>query len=182
MGGPDSAVTRHLMCIAIRLERSKMKYLSLCVLLVGATTVSAQTPSPKGGDKVIAEPITLTGCVAAGTEANTYMLSNVVRTDKAVGTTGTGDAPPLYWFDSPAKLKPHVGHQVEISGWLDDDVDKTKVKAKDGKVEIKAEGGRKVEVPAGTTAAAAMGTAGTKRLNYKVKVQSVKMTSESCAK
>jgi hypothetical protein len=159
-----------------------MKYLSLCVLLVGATTVSAQTPSPKGGDKVIAEPITLTGCVAAGTEANTYMLSNVGRTDKPIGTSGSTEAAPFYWLDSPSKLKGHVGHQVEVTGWLDDDVDKSKVKMKDGKVEISSEGGQKVEVPAGTTAAVAAGTPGTKRLNYKVKVQSVKMTSESCAK
>ncbi len=159
-----------------------MRYLSLCFVLATATAVSAQTPSPKGGDKVVPESITLSGCVAAGTEANTYMLSNVVRTDKAVGTTASGDAPPLYWFDSPSKLKPHVGHQVQITGWLDDDVDKTKVKEKDGKVELKAEGGRKVEVPAGTTAAAAAGTPGTKRLNYKVKVKDVKMTSDSCAK
>jgi hypothetical protein len=161
----------------------KMKYLSLCVLLAGATAASAQTPSPKGGDKVIAEPITLSGCVAAGTEANTYMLSNVTRADnKVVGTTGSGEAPPFYWLDSPSKLKGHVGHQVQVIGWLDDDVDKSKVKEKDGKVEIKSEGGQKVEVAAGTTAGAAAGTPGTKRLNYKVKVKDVKMTSESCAK
>ena len=55
------------------------------------------------------------------------------------------------------------------------------MKAKDGNVELKAEGGKKVEVPAGTNAAAAAGTPGTKRLNYKVKVQSVKMVSASCA-
>lgn len=159
----------------------KMKYLSLCVLLAGATAASAQTPSPKGGDKVVAEPITLSGCVAAGTEANTYMLSNVTRADKAVGTTGSGEAPPFYWLDSPGKLKPHVGHRVQVTGWLDDDVDKTRVKAKDGKVEMKSESGQKVEVPAGTTAAAAAGTPGTKRVNYKVKVQSVKMVAAGCA-
>jgi hypothetical protein len=160
----------------------KMKYLSLCVLLAGATAASAQTPSPKGGDKVVAEPITLSGCVAAGTEANTYMLSNVTRADKPIGTSGPGEAPPFYWLDSPSKLKAHVGHQVDVIGWLDDDVDKSKVKEKDGKVEIKSEGGQKVEVPSGTTAAAAAGTPGTKRLNYKVKVKDVKMTSASCAK
>lgn len=55
------------------------------------------------------------------------------------------------------------------------------MEAKDGKVELKAEGGKKVEVPAGTTAAAAAGTPGTKRLTYKVKVKDVKMTSASCA-
>jgi hypothetical protein len=158
-------------------EVLKMKYLSLCFALAAATAVSAQTPSPKGGDKIVPEPITLTGCVAAGTEANTYMLSNVVRSDKP----GSNDSSAFYWLDSPSKLKAHVGHKVEIVGRLDDDVDKTKVKEKDGKVEVKAEGGRKVEVPAGTTAAAAAGAAGTKRINYKVKVQSVNHVSPTCA-
>ena len=55
------------------------------------------------------------------------------------------------------------------------------MEAKDGKVELNAEGGKKVEVPAGTTAAAAAGTPRTKRLTYKVKVKNVKMTSASCA-
>ena len=161
-----------------------MKHLSLCVLLAAATATaaSAQTPSPKGGDKVMAEPITLAGCVAAGTEANTYMLSNVSRVDKPIGTSGSNEAPPFYWLDSPSKMKGHVGHQVHVTGWLDDDVDKSKVKEKDGKVEIKSEGGQKVEVPVGTTAAAAAGTPGTKRLNYKVKVKDVKMVAESCPK
>ena len=154
-----------------------MRYLSLCVVIAGATVVSAQTPSPKGGDKIVPEPITLTGCVAAGTEANTYMLSNVARSDKP----GSNDSTAFYWLDSPSKLKDHVGHKVEIKGRLDDDVDKTKTTAKDGKVEVKGEGGRKVEVPAGTNAAAAAGTAGTKRTNYKVKVQSVSHVSPTCA-
>jgi hypothetical protein len=153
-----------------------MKYLSLCFVLAAATAVSAQTPSPKGGDKIVPEPITLTGCVAAGTEANTYMLSNVARSDKP----GSNDTTAFYWLDSPAKLKAHVGHKVEIKGRLDDDVDKTKTTAKDGKVEVKSEN-KKVEVAAGTTAAAAAGAAGTKRANYKVKVQSVNHVSPTCS-
>ena len=110
------------------------------------------------------------------------MLSNVTRADKAIGTTGSGEAPPFYWLDSPSKLTAHVGHQMQVIEWLDDDVDKSKVKEKDGKVEIKSEGGQKVASPAGTTAAAAAGTPGTKRLNYKVKVKDVKMVSANCAK
>lgn len=153
-----------------------MKYLSLCFALAAATTVAAQTPSPKGGDKIVPEPITLTGCVAAGTESNTYMLSNVMRSDKP----GSNDTTAFYWLDSPDKLKAHVGHKVEVKGRLDDDVDKTKVKEKDGKVEVKTEHTKKVEVPAGTPAAAAAGTAGTKRINYKVKVQSVSHVSPTC--
>lgn len=153
-----------------------MKYLSLCFALAAATTVAAQTPSPKGGDKIVPEPITLTGCVAAGTESNTYMLSNVMRSDKP----GSNDTTAFYWLDSPDKLKAHVGHKVEVKGRLDDDVDKTKVKEKAGKVEVKTEHTKKVEVPAGTPAAAAAGTAGTKRINYKVKVQSVSHVSPTC--
>jgi hypothetical protein len=153
-----------------------MKYLSLCFALAAATAVSAQTPSPKGGDKIVPEPITLTGCITAGTESNTYMLSNVVRSDKPA----SNDTTAFYWLDSPDKLKAHVGHKVEIKGRLDDDVDKTKTTAKDGKVEVKSEN-KKVEVPAGTNAAAAAGTAGTKRINYKVKVQSVSHVSPTCA-
>ena len=153
-----------------------MKYLSLCFVLAAATAVSAQTPSPKGGDKIVPEPITLTGCITAGTESNTYMLSNVVRSDKPA----SNDTTAFYWLDSPDKLKAHVGHKVEIKGRLDDDVDKTKTTAKDGKVEVKSEN-KKVEVPAGTTAAAAAGAAGTKRINYKVKVQSVNHVSPTCA-
>ena len=61
-------------------------------------------------------------------------------------------------------------------------MDKTKVKEKDGKVELKTENGsHKVEVPAGTTAGAAMEAGSAKRTSYKVKVQSVKMLG-SCPK
>jgi len=164
-----------------------MRYLSLCVLLATATTASAQTPSPKGGDKIVPEPITLSGCVAAGERNNTYMLSNVTRVDKPipvpVGTSGTAEPAAFYWLDSPGKLKSHVGHQVQIIGMLDDDVDKTEVKLKEGKVEVKAENGAKVEVPEGTVAAAAAAGPGTsKRLSYKVKVQSVTMLAGSCGR
>ncbi len=51
---------------------------------------------------------------------------------------------------------------------LDDELDKIKVKAKDGKVELKTENGRKVEVKEGTPAAAAANADNTKRLTYKV--------------
>ena len=161
-----------------------MKYVSLsvCLVFAAATTGAAQTPSPKGDGKVVREPITLTGCVAAGKEHNTYVLSNVQRADKPVGTSGSVEPNTIYWFDPPSKLKPHVGHQVQISGILDDDVDKTKVKEKDGKVELKKENGaHKVEVPAGTTAGAAVEAGSTKRTSYTVKVQSVKKLSGSCA-
>jgi hypothetical protein len=160
-----------------------MRYLSLCVVLAGATAVTAQTPSPKGGDKIIPEPIVLNACVTAGTEKDSFMLSNVIRADQPVGTSGANraGANAFYWLDSSRQLRGHVGHLVEISGMLDDDVDKTEVKrTKDGTVAVVSERTKKVEVPAATNAAMAVGPAGTKRLSYKVKVRSVKLLSESC--
>ena len=154
-----------------------MKYLSLCFVLAAATTAAAQTPSGKGDDKILREPVTLTGCVTAGKEANTYLLSNVQRPDKA---PGAADPSVVYWLSPHDKLKGHVGQQVQVIGKLDDDVKTSKVKEEDGKVELK-NGSRKVEVPEGTAAAEAVGTAGTTRTTYKVEVKSVKMLSGSCS-
>lgn len=107
------------------------------------------------------------------------MLSNVQRPDKA---PGAADPNVLYWLDSADKLKAHVGHQVQVVGMLDDDVDQTKVKTKDGKVEVTSERTKKVEVKEGSAAGAAVRADDTKRTSYKVKVQSVTMVSGSCAK
>jgi hypothetical protein len=158
----------------------KLKYLSVGVLVAGsAITAGAQT-TPKAGDTIVKEPLTLTGCVAEGTKANTYLLSNVKRTD-APATIVSETA--VYWLSSPDKLKGHTGHQVEIEGTLDDDVDDSSVKTDDGKVELAAnEDSKKVEVVENTVAGDAMkavGTAGTV-VSYKVKVKSVTMVSAVC--
>jgi hypothetical protein len=111
-------------------------------------------------------------------------LSSV--TPVPVGTSGSsaGTAAPFYWLDSPGKLKGHAGHRVEVIGMLDDDIDKTTSEIKDGKVTVKTEGARKVEVPVGTSggAAAVAIAADGKRESYKVKVTSVRMLEESCAR
>ncbi|HXG53865.1 MAG TPA: hypothetical protein VNJ03_00660 [Vicinamibacterales bacterium] len=157
----------------------------------------AGTPVP-GDDKIAPGPVTLTGCVAAGDKKDTFMLSNVHRVDTAAATTGgtpnahpsghammTPDANVVYWLDSPAKLRGHVGHQVTIEGTLDEDVDKSKVKVKaDGKTQVTTERTKSVKAPAGSATGAAMASGGTetKRLTYKVKVASVTMTADTCTK
>jgi hypothetical protein len=164
-----------------------MKRLSLGVVaaaIVCAGAISgAQTPSPKVKDKIEPQPITLSGCVAAGTAANTFMLTNVMRSDTAPAMAKAPDV-GIYWLDSPEKLKGHVGHQVEVMGNLASDTDKATVKAKGGKVEVNSERGtKKVTVPDGTPAAAAVAAVGAsgKQVNYKVKVDSVKMVSSTCS-
>jgi hypothetical protein len=161
-----------------------MKYLSLgVVLFASAVGVTAQTPADKANDKAASDPITLTGCVEAGKEANTFILTHVVKSDSAAKTTAALPQPSvenptatppiatpaptgtsgsdadanaaIYWLDPPDKLKGHVGHKVSVSGTLDDDMDKAKIQSGDDKVKIEAErGSRKVEAKEGTAAAA----------------------------
>jgi len=159
-----------------------MKYLSFGVLfLASGLSAGAQTQAPQGGDKVLPEQMTLTGCVTAGTKANTYLLTNVQRKDTSGTSTIEG---AIYWLSSPDKLKGHVGHQVQIAGMLDDDVDKSTVKSKDGTVELTTErASKKVEVPEGTAAADAVASVATsgKVDSYKIKVKSVKTLSRTCS-
>ena len=99
-------------------------------------------------------------------------------------TSGVESNAAVYWLDPPDKLKAHVGHKVSISGALDEDMDKTKVKDKGDKVKIEAErGSRSVEPKEGSAGAAdAKAIAGSeKQEGYKVKVKSVTMISSSCS-
>src|SRR6188508_1737783 len=48
----------------------------------------------------------MTGCLAKGTEPNTYMVTNVEGTGpKSIGIVS-----------STANLAPHVGHKIEVTG------------------------------------------------------------------
>lgn len=160
-----------------------MGYLSLALAIAVVSTVGGQER-----DKTIPQPIALTGCVAAGMKANTYILTHVASSVKPVPleTSGTADsnAEPFYWLDSPRKLEEHVGYGVEVIGMLDDDIDKTEVEVKDGKVLLKTERTKTVELKEGTRAAAAavmVAPKDTKRLSYKVKVTSVRRIGAVCA-
>jgi hypothetical protein len=82
-----------------------------------------QTPQAKQADD---RTVTLTGCLAAGEQPDTFKLTHVRPAEKAeakpgemVGTTGlkTGDAVQLIGTDA-AKLKDHVGHTVSVTGML----------------------------------------------------------------
>ena len=151
-----------------------MKYLSLGILvLVSAATVGAQQyPAPKADDKVAkdAKDLTVTGCVAAGTEPNTFILTAKAAdaAAPAAPTTPPADAAAAastvtYRLDSPEKVKAHLGHQVEVTGKLDE------TKASDAK-----------ETTPAPDAAAPAGTSG-KQPSLKLKVKDVKMLSASCS-
>jgi len=153
-----------------------MKYLSLGVLVLASAAVvgAQQYPAPKADDKMAKDPkdLTVTGCVAAGTEPNTFILTaKAASTDAAAPAApatppaaATAAATPVtYRLDSPEKVKAHLGHQVEVTGKLDD------TKAADAK-----------EAAPAPDAAATAGTSG-KQPSLKLKVKDVKMLSASCS-
>jgi hypothetical protein len=73
---------------------------------------SAAAMCATGALAAVHTPITITGCVHAGIEPDTYVLLNV---DEVTG----GHAAPagaVYWLSSTAGLRGHIGHKVEVRG------------------------------------------------------------------
>ena len=98
-----------------------------------AATLSAQTPSqpPASTSQDTMKTVTATGCLRAGDQPNSFVLSNVKWADKAPGSTATGTsgtaaspAPTssLKLVGAPAgvQLTEHIGQTVEVTGTLGD--------------------------------------------------------------
>ncbi len=68
-----------------------------CVLIFAFTANTQETAAPKEHS--------MTGCLAKGSAPDTYMLTDLEKGPKSVGIVS-----------STAKLAPHVGHKVEITG------------------------------------------------------------------
>ena len=69
---------------------------------------AAQAPAAKPAAKAAAGSHAMTGCLAKGTEPNTYMLTQI-----------EGNGPKqaeLVNVPATVKLDPHLGHKVEITG------------------------------------------------------------------
>ena len=82
-------------------------------------------------------PMTLTGCVIAGQEKDTFVLTNV-------SIEGPSSIPShaFYRFDKSKAFRDHVGHRVEVRGKADlDDVDKGRMK-----VRVKDDGSARTEI------------------------------------
>jgi len=117
-----------------------MKRISLglsVALVAGFVGLSAQTaPIPNTDRTAIDKAVTVTGCVAAGTEADSYTLSRAtivgnlasspttVGTAGTAGTTGTEKSSSMEHSASYQlkgdNLKDLVGHQIEATGTASD--------------------------------------------------------------
>jgi hypothetical protein len=92
----------------------KRLMMAMCGACLMATAGSAQTSMDK--DKMakdkMSKPTVVTGCVAAGSEAGHYMLTNGMMAGDTMGKSYN-----LMGGD----LKAHVGHKVEVTGTMDQD-------------------------------------------------------------
>jgi hypothetical protein len=130
-------------------------------------------------------PMTITGCLKAGDTADTFTLTNVKGMGRPAGTTGEtspsttggaattapeGGATAMSVTLTPASdvdLKPHVGHQIEVTG----------TPARGAGASSTTAGGT---TTGGTTAGGASPTATSGRARN-LNVTKVKMISESCS-
>ena len=104
-------------------------------------TPAPQTPTPQSSAPMAdardsAKTVTVTGCLKAGEQADSFVLSDIKwdkskdkdRASGAVGTSGSTAASPAIASATTLKLNPspstklaeHVGHQVEVSGTISD--------------------------------------------------------------
>lgn len=145
---------------------------AVCVAGLMGTVAAAQMPMDKmdkgkmAKDKM-GKAITVTGCVAAGTDAEHFTFANGMLPGEKTGKP----------YDlMGGELKAHVGHTVAVTGTLETGTMPAKGKMEMGKEKMPMEKGEhgmaKDKMAAGTMAAAGPHTA--------LHVTSVKMVSASC--
>jgi hypothetical protein len=157
-----------------------MQKLWLGIVLMAAFPGGFGVPAVARAADMEDVPLTLSGCVKAGEEKDSFLLSNV----EIDGTT-LAPVHAFYRFDSTDELKPYVGRRVEVKGKADlDDVDSGKVRVRmhDGKAttEITSER-RTLKIDD-----AWFGSMGSMKIDadiptYKFDVESVKPLEGNCA-
>ena len=155
------------------------------------STTGTSGADQSGSQRTHAGPMTISGCLKAGDTADTFTLTNVKGMGKTAGTTGetapstTGGATTTPESGSAAMsitltpgsdvdLKPHVGHQVEVTG----------TPARGAGAGSTTAGGTTTggTTAGGTTAGGtSTGAAGTTGRARNLNVTKVKMISESCS-
>jgi hypothetical protein len=84
----------------------------------GASGSASASTAPQATKAKAGGAMTLTGCLEAGSEANTFKLTHVA--DEAGAGTKTAEAMKPDWelIGAPASLKmsDHVGHKVTVTG------------------------------------------------------------------
>jgi hypothetical protein len=140
-----------------------MKRLIVACSAAAVWTAGAQAAAPT--------PVTITGCVHAGIEPETYVLLNV---DEVIAGH-SAPAGAVYWLSTASGLSAHVGHKVEVRGTYSLD--------RDVPVAVALENGARESAK---PAPRALGTAGVfpaaiKPPYRRLQVGRVRMIGEGCA-
>ena len=182
-----------------------MKALALGAFL--AIGVAGASLSSQAALAVQDEAVTITGCVVKGEGGYVLlplpeqggagaMLPPAGTSGSTSGTTGATDSPAgtmrvLYWLDDDDEVDDHAGQRVQITGDLDDDIDKGEISVEredDGTVELEFKhDGKTIQVKL-PDVPSTVGTAGSitdKEKDYefavrKINVKSVKTLASTC--
>jgi hypothetical protein len=140
---------------------------SVCAVTVGLGAQAPTSAQPPSAQPEASKSVTFSGCVekaapdaaapAAAASAPAFILTNASPAGSGGGAVGTGGsakpAAAKYRLDADdAKLSPHVGHKVEVTGTIDDKA--------------------MPSAPSGAAAASA---------GPKLKVDSIKMVAATCS-
>lgn len=97
---------------------------AICVVTLAGAAVAAQGAGAPGQEKKPdAGSITVTGCVAPGSGADQFQLTNATLGAAPPAAEKAGDKPKLglgatYNLVGGTNLKAHVGHKVEVTGTM----------------------------------------------------------------
>jgi hypothetical protein len=163
-------------------------------LVIAAAPLAAQQPA-SGPGQAAGGTITLRGCVRAGVEKDTVLMTDVVEVagaGRSAMPTEAHGRKVLFWLDREEPLKAHVGHMVEVTG-TQGQLEKSEVelkagRQKDGGLVAEFEGpGRDVKA-SNEVVGQALGTAGrvgsekadVQTFLVKVKVDAVRPANGTC--
>ena len=99
------------------------KAIATCLALTFclALALAAQAPSTEPGGQ--GKEVSLTGCLRAGAEPNTFILKNIgpqtaAGSEAKPAELARADAEYKLTADAKIKLKDHVGQKVEVTGMI----------------------------------------------------------------
>jgi hypothetical protein len=87
-----------------------------CSCIVGVAALAGAQDKPM--DKPMGKEMKVTGCVAAGADADHFMLNDAMMASKGDDKAMKPDMKPLSYALTGGDIKPHVGHKVEVTGTM----------------------------------------------------------------
>ncbi len=159
----------------------KKKTVAIGAVLLCSVTALAQSSMEKGQmgkDKMMKDgTVMATGCVAQGSDASHYKLTNAMMSssmpmdkmgsDPAMKKPEMSGDHVMMWYElDGGSLKAHLGHKVEVTGTMDKSkMDHEKMGKMDDKDKMDKD---------------KMGMSQKDMMGGKIKVKSVKMIAETC--